>query len=106
MVVPMLNEDEWLEMSAALTKGLRNIKARRAATGESVAEATTDEQLQMQYAEALSLYKQLTGFHETTPLAVWHHRASLYGPPCATCGKPLRTPLAKLCAACGARRGV
>ena len=106
MVVPMLDEDEWPAVSAALSKGIRNIQARRAVTGESVSEATTDEQIQVQYAEALTLYEQLTSFQETNPLAVWHHRVSLYGPPCATCGKPLRTPLAKLCAACGARRAV
>lgn len=27
------------------------------------------------------------------------------GPPCASCGAPLRTPRAKLCAECGARLG-
>jgi hypothetical protein len=51
---------------------------------------------------ALARYFEITGFRETNPNAIWHHRLSLFGPPCASCGKLLRTPRAKLCAACGA----
>src|SRR5690606_25599247 len=104
--MPMLDEDEGPEMEAALRAGIRNRKARRAATGASLAAVSEDEQPQAQYADALHRYEQLTGYRETNPLALWHHRASLYGPPCSNCGKPLRTPQAKLCAACGAHRAV
>jgi hypothetical protein len=50
-------------------------------------------------------YGMFTGVAETNPNAVWHHVASLYGPPCPACGKPLRTPRARLCAACGWEMG-
>lgn len=51
----------------------------------------------------LRRYLELTGFEETNPNAVWHHVASHYGAPCSSCGKPLRTPRARMCAACGAQ---
>src|SRR3954470_14259151 len=35
-------------------------------------------------------------------IGVSHHHASRFGPPCHTCGKPLRSPRATHCAACGA----
>lgn len=46
-------------------------------------------------------YTLFTGVAEENPNAVWHHVASLYGPPCPHCAKPLRTPAARWCAACG-----
>lgn len=50
------------------------------------------------------VYKEMTGFDETNENAIMHHRISIYGPPCETCGKPLRTPQARICAACWAPR--
>ena len=49
----------------------------------------------------LQRYFEVTGFQETNANAIWHHRLSQYGPPCQNCGKLLRTPRAKMCAACG-----
>ncbi len=49
-------------------------------------------------------YALFSGVVETVPNAVWHHVASLYGPPCEHCGKPLRTPRAGWCPACGGWR--
>jgi hypothetical protein len=56
--------------------------------------------------ETLAAYERLTGFPETNPEALFHHRVALYGPPCSYCGKPLRTPAARSCAACGASAAV
>ena len=52
------------------------------------------------FPSLLREYERITGFHETNPNAVYHHRLSLYGRPCKVCGKPLRTPKAKLCVSC------
>ena len=53
-----------------------------------------------EFRDALREYNGITGFAETNPVPVYHHRLSMYGPPCKKCGKPLRTPRAKLCGAC------
>jgi hypothetical protein len=52
------------------------------------------------FALFLAEYQRLTGVKETNPNAVWHHKLSMYGPPCKSCGRPLRTPRAKLCGSC------
>ena len=52
----------------------------------------------------LEYYKEITGVEETVPNAIMHHRIAQYGPPCEKCGRPYRTPKAKLCAACGNKR--
>ena len=52
------------------------------------------------YGPMLREYERITGFRETNPMAIYHHLVWIYGPPCAACGKPLRTPRAKFCAAC------
>ena len=83
MEMPMLDEAEWAVVGPLIMQR---------------------DQLPPFGREALAEYQRITGFPETNPAALWHHRLALYGPPCAACGKPLRTPEAKLCAACGAKR--
>ena len=100
MVIPMLEEHEWPDIAEALSEGLRTIKRERQETGKTLQEIDRTPRFQ----KALDLYESITEFRETNPNALWHHRVSIYGPPCHNCGKPLRTPKAKLCAACGARR--
>jgi hypothetical protein len=81
--VPMLEDDEYASVVRLIgTASQEAIRERR-------------------FAPMLSEYERITGFKETNPNAVFHHQLSLYGAPCLTCGKPLRTPRAKFCAACG-----
>jgi len=55
-------------------------------------------------APLLDFYNGLSDFGETEPNAIMHHRFSLYGPLCASCGNPYRTPQVTLCVACGNKR--
>ncbi|MEO1275669.1 MAG: hypothetical protein AAFV96_09825 [Pseudomonadota bacterium] len=82
--VPMLTDEEWHAIK---------VLAEERAT-------SLGERLEI----VLSEYNRLTGFGETNVNAVHHHVASLYGPPCRSCARPLRTPKATVCAACGMQR--
>lgn len=97
MDIPMLTEEEWAVVSPHLSNAIEQISTYRKVHGCSLEEAT-----RRGLADALDAYARLTGFNETNPNALWHHRLSLYGPPCHACGKPLRTPQAQYCAMCSA----
>lgn len=100
--IPMLTDEEWDKVSPYLTSGVEQIKRYQEEHQCSLAEAT-----QKGFGQAaLAMYESMTGFKETNPNALFHHRLSLYGPPCPSCGKPLRTPAANSCAACGTVRVV
>lgn len=95
----MLDEDEWALMEPALSEAAARIKRYRQ---EHDADLRTA--LPVAAKDAFDLYERLTGRRETSLDTIRHHRAALYGPPCVHCGKPLRTPRASLCAACGHAR--
>ena len=84
----MLDDYEWKRVSSLFHKG---------------PEGNPKEQM---YALALREYERITGFHETNPNVLWDHRLTSWGPPCERCGKPLRTPRAKLCGSCMHPRSV
>ncbi|MFP2929469.1 hypothetical protein ACLESO_30580 [Pyxidicoccus sp. 3LG] len=90
MDIPMLDDEEF-ERVAELFRGDPNAKPRPMDWVE-------------RHRRACEEYSRLTGFPETNINAVLHHRLSRHGPPCMTCGKPLRSPQARHCAACGAWR--
>lgn len=94
----MLDDAEWELLAPHLGNAIEQLKEYRQRTGASLAQARS-----VAFGQAaLALYAQMTGFEETNLDALHHHRRSLYGPDCAACGKPLRTPQASFCAACGA----
>ena len=95
----MLTESEWALMKPALGHAIPDVHAYRGSHGVSLDEARR----QALGTTAINLYNEITGFGETNVNAIWHHRAADHGPPCAACGKPLRTPRASFCAACGAK---
>lgn len=94
----MLDDTEWAQVEPHLSNAIEQIKRYRAEHCVSLREASAKGYGR----EALERYFQITGFRETNADALWHHRLSAFGPPCSACGKPLRTPRAKLCAECGA----
>lgn len=85
--VPMLDEDEWTEVETVLYP--RDTGSGRPA-------------LPQRLRQVSEVYERLTGWRGVHANAVVHHRASQFGPPCRSCGRPLRTPRASFCAACGA----
>jgi hypothetical protein len=84
--VPMLDESEFEQVLIELMLGNEGMER-----GLPETEA---------YRPALDLYEEMTGLRETNMRALYHHRIAMYGPPCERCGKPLRTPAARFCAAC------
>jgi len=99
----MMDDIESAKAGAVERECLERIKEYRARTGASISEA------QVLWEPLETLYRGFcrdSGF-DAPAIAVEHirqHQLSLYGPPCGQCGLPLRTPEARLCAACGAKR--
>ena len=96
----MLDEQDYAEIATLYRTGAASVKRYREATGASL-KSTPMKEL---FSPMMSRYEALTGFKETNPNSVMHHRLSLYGPPCHHCGKPLRTPKARICGSCMAPR--
>jgi hypothetical protein len=96
----MLTENEWSAVGPHLLNAIEQIKRYREQHSCSLAEASAKGF----GGKALVVYEALTGFRETNPNALYHHRLSLYGPECPQCKKPLRTPQARFCALCDYQR--
>lgn len=94
----MFDEPEWAVLQPLLRVGIRAIQDYRGAHDVTLADVPMSEM----YCAALGEHARLAGDSDVDPRAIWHHRRSGHGPACRTCGKPLRTPKASMCAACGA----
>ena len=93
----MLDEAEYTEVALLNQKAMESIKEYRERHDLPLDQVP----VAAFYEPVCRRYEEITGFHETNPDAVMHHRISLYGPPCSGCCKPLRTPKASFCAECG-----
>jgi hypothetical protein len=92
----MLDEDEFADVANLYSEAIKGTKRFRLESGASLQHPNIDDR----FKPVRDRYEQLTGIKETNQNAIMHHRISLYGPPCAHCCKPLRTPTAKLCGSC------
>lgn len=102
--IPMLEPDEAERVGAAYGNGLTTFDWSLL---EQIYDETGDRHevdrrlaFEQEYGGMLREYERITGFPETHPMALYHHRVEKYGPPCSSCGKPLRTPQARLCGSC------
>jgi hypothetical protein len=96
MEVPMLDEQEFAKIADLYSNATTAIKRFREASGSDLQHPTIRDQ----FRPVRDKYEQLTGFRESNENAIMHHRLALYGPLCNHCGKPLRSPEAKLCGNC------
>ena len=100
----MLDEEEFAIVEALYVRALRTFKEYTRNRKEKSLPIDRNF-IQELYQPALNAYRKITGWEEAiNPSDMLHHRISAYGPLCAKCKKPLRTPRAKLCAACGVHR--
>lgn len=100
----MLSEAEWSAVSTRLGVSFLLAKGMDDASG-------LDPDTQMAAATvwrgyAMDRYQDLTGHRLESPWQLYLVRNADYGPNCASCSKPLRTPSASFCAACGLEASV
>ena len=95
----MFDDIEWARLAPLLDDGIRSIKQYREDTGVALADVPTRDL----YAAALREHECIVGHADVRPQDIWHHRRSEHGPLCSRCSRPLRTPAAQQCAACGVR---
>lgn len=93
----MLDEQEFQAVYELTGNALTKAKELRQKQNLSLEGLSVDEV----FRPMREKYKEIAGYDETNHNAIFHHRISIYGEPCKQCSKPLRTPRASFCAACG-----
>ena|ERR1700687_860912 len=94
--LPLLSEEEYQPIEEALRKRIQGIKEYRAEHGVSLPDAKARS-----LDDVMDYYVRLGGVRLSNPDDLHWVRLSRYGRVCPQCGKPFRTPRAKLCAECG-----
>jgi hypothetical protein len=102
MDVPMLDEEEFAVVAGLYSGAFTLTREFRIEHNLPLSGCSIDER----FRPVREAYERMTGMAEPNHNAVMHHRISIYGPPCERCGKPLRTPRASFCAACGQARNL
>lgn len=95
--VPMLDETEFAAVEQVHRDCTANVKAYREEHRTALEDAPRADLMR----PVLDTYRELTGVTADDADHVLKHRLALIGPPCVACGRPLRTPRAAVCAACG-----
>lgn len=95
--MPMLDEREFAAIDEIYRQCMIATKEFRQEHGLPLEGLEVEER----FRPVREAYERLTGLEDVHHNAIMHHRISIYGPPCPHCGKPLRTPRARHCAACG-----
>lgn len=94
--MPMLDEEEFSRVDQLYGECMNASVANRRAF-----QLPDNMSMEERFRPVVEAYEAITGLSDLHHNAIMHHRISLFGEPCVYCGKPLRTPNAKLCVACG-----
>ena len=94
--LPLLSDEEYHPIEKALANRIKGIKEYRQQHRVSLEEAKRHS-----CDDALDYYERLTGVRLSDADELYWVRLSRYGRICSRCGKPFRTPRAKLCVECG-----
>ena len=97
-ITALLDEAEWEAFEPVVKNMRKGIKEYREEKGVGLREAFESAPSVL---AAQAKYEMLTGEQIDHPDQLWIVRAALYGRCCPGCGKPFRTPKAKMCPECG-----
>ena len=100
--VPMLDEGEFARIDELYRECTAAVQQYRQDHSAPLSQTPVDDL----YRPVRDEYARLTGRTGDHQDEVLRHRLAHHGPPCSVCGKPLRTPEARICAACGTPRSV